>query len=216
MAEKLSDEQILRRFRRVKVMTLAALMQLLGCSGRTVHRRLKQWQCHTSYNCNGRYYALPSAVQFDTYGIWRFKDACFSAYGNLTQTVSAVVNNSEAGLNCNELSAIIGGNAHTFILKFVHAGKLHREKFRGAYVYFAVDRQIRQRQCTARANLAISTLSDADAVVVLVELLNAASLTPSELSERVRARAPTASPQAVTRFFSQHGINAAKKGAAHS
>ena len=49
----------LEMFRVAKVMTLPQLTELLGCTSRTVHRRLKQWHCYTSYNHNSRYYALP-------------------------------------------------------------------------------------------------------------------------------------------------------------
>ena len=77
------EEEALRKFRREKVMTIAMLMKLFQCSRRTTQRRLKAWKCHTSYNCNSAWHALPSTVAFDQHGIWRFKEAYFSVYGNM-------------------------------------------------------------------------------------------------------------------------------------
>ena len=123
--------KIVRQFRRVEIMTMAILTAALQCSRSTAQRRLKLWRCHTSYNLNGVYYALPEAVAFDPQGIWRRKDASFSSYGNLNNTVVGLVISSEAGLNCAELSSIMGLNAHSFIWNFVHNGRRNRSKFGG-------------------------------------------------------------------------------------
>ena len=53
----------LKAFRRRKVMTLGEVAELVHSSIHTARRRLKEWRAHTSYNQNGRYYALP-AVNF--------------------------------------------------------------------------------------------------------------------------------------------------------
>lgn len=201
------------QFRRAKIMTLAALTAALQCSRSTAQRRLKQWRCHTSYNLNGAYYALPEVVSFDQHGIWRCHHAGFSVYGNLTHTVVGLVTASEAGLNCAELSNIMDVNAHSFIWNFVRSGKLARSKFGRYYVYFSAEQQVHQRQQTRRLELTEGTaIADSDAVTALVELLKHPNLSPAQLSSRVRARAPTASPAAIERFLCQHGLSTAKKG----
>ena len=48
----------LKAFRRRKVMTLGEVAELVHSSIHTARRRLKEWRAHTSYNQNGRYYAL--------------------------------------------------------------------------------------------------------------------------------------------------------------
>ena len=80
--------KVLKQFRAKKVMTLAELTAGLDCSPRTVHRRLKTWRAINSYNHNGRYYTLPEVPEFDTHGLWRYRDIRFSQHGNLTDTVS--------------------------------------------------------------------------------------------------------------------------------
>lgn len=201
-----------RRFRQVKVMTLAALIEALRCSRSTAQRRLKQWQCHTSYNLNGTYYAFPEVVSFDQHGIWRFKDICFSIYGNLTNTVVGLVTSSEAGLNSAELSSIMGVNAHSFLWSFVNKGNLTRRKFKGSYVYFSLEKQFHQKQQARRLELTEgSELAQSDAITALVELLKNPTLSPEKLSSRIRARASTASPSAIKKFLSKHGLSAVKK-----
>ena len=128
----------------------------------------------------------------------------------------ALVSNSEAGLSCTELGTIMGVNAFSFIWSFIQNGNLCREKFAGAYVYMSSQAQTRQRQTNKRAQVSQNQLSDPDAVTVLIELLNTPSLRPTELSLRVRSRAPTASPEAIESFFVERDVATAKKGASDS
>ena len=59
----------LKAFRRRKVMNLGEVAELVHSSIHTARRRLKEWQAHTSYNQNGRYYALPDVPEFDADGL---------------------------------------------------------------------------------------------------------------------------------------------------
>jgi len=93
----------LKTFRRRKVLTVSDLALLMQCSLITVRRKLKQWNTYTSYNQNGRYYVLPDVPPFDSNGLWRYRDICFSQYGNLTQTVIHLVKNSPAGFAASEI-----------------------------------------------------------------------------------------------------------------
>jgi len=206
-----------QRFRLAKIMTMSHLMALLGCSRSTVQRRLRQWGCHTSYNLNGRYYALPDVVRFDRRGLWRCGRARFSVHGNLGQTVAALVGASSSGMTAAELSAELGMNAHSFLWGFVRRGTLARARMHGRFVYFSADREHRGRQRDRRAGLGgKGSLSDADAVTVLVAFIKEPILGPLALAERVRARAPTATPAAIERLFAAHGLERAKKGAPRS
>lgn len=210
-----AHKDVRRRFRRVKIMTLAMLMELLQCSRSTAQRRLKQWACHTSYNHNGAYYALPETVDFDEHGIWRCDSVCFSKHGNLTQTVTALICNAAAGMSAAELSDVLGVDANSFIGAFARSGKVSREKVGARFVYTSCDKHIGGRQIQQRIanDQCPAPLSTPDAVTVLVELIKSPSLTVAELSRAVRSRAPTASPEAIEQFLGMHGIAAAKKKA---
>ena len=58
-----SEGKIKRVFKfleNIKVFTLEQLVASLSCSIPTARLKLKQWQTYTSYNQNGRYYAMPA------------------------------------------------------------------------------------------------------------------------------------------------------------
>lgn len=61
----------LRHFEKAKVFTIGDISSALKCSIPNARLKLKQWQAHTSYNQNGRFYALPQVPRFDpmAYGI---------------------------------------------------------------------------------------------------------------------------------------------------
>jgi hypothetical protein len=76
-------EKARKVFRRRKILTLGELAELIPGSIHTARRRLKQWRAHTSYNQNGRYYALPEVPEFDGEGLWRCRGVFFSRYGKV-------------------------------------------------------------------------------------------------------------------------------------
>ena len=86
-------------FRRRKILMLGEVAELIHSSIHTARRRLKDWQAHTSYNLNGRYYALPGVPEFDADGLWRWHGVFFSQHGNLKQTVVELIRRSQAGLD---------------------------------------------------------------------------------------------------------------------
>ena len=60
---------VLRRFRAKKIITLDQLSDALQRSRRTAQRRLTEWQAINSYNKNGAYYTLPDIPVFDANGL---------------------------------------------------------------------------------------------------------------------------------------------------
>ncbi len=208
------NDKVRQEFRRVKVMTLVTLMELLSCSRSTAQRRLKQWRCRTSYNRNGSFYALPEVVEFNEHGLWQYKSVCFSCHGNLTQTVAALVNDAPTGMTGAELSDVLNVNANSFVGAFVGDGKLSREKLGARFVYTSCDEPVKQQQIHRRyeADRRCAQLSCADAVTVLVELIKMPTHGPAELAWAVRSRAPTASAEAIEQFFREHELSSAKKG----
>lgn len=209
-----AETKTVHYFRKVKIITLAALMSLLGCSRRTTQRRLKQWQCLTSYNRNGSYYALPAVVEFDENGIWGCQGVYFSRYGSLPQTVVAVIKHSPAGMSCAELGNVLKMNAHSFIWSLVKDHRLSREKMQGSFVYMAVEEQIKAQQRKNRLELAAfpcRQLTDADAVTALVELVKNPHLGCAELAARIGDRALSASRESIEQFFLQRGLLSAQK-----
>lgn len=128
MLEKEKGKSALILFKKRKVMTIPMLMNLLDCSTPTIRKRLRKWNVHTSYNKNGRYYALPEVVKFDKDGFWRYKQIFFSQYGNLKNTVIQLINASQAGLESTEIGKLTGLSPRSFMSHFQNIPGINREK----------------------------------------------------------------------------------------
>ena len=212
---KTAARENLRRF---TVFTLAQLMDQLSCSRRTAQRFLKKWRCHTSYNANARYYALPEVVRFDQDGIWRHGLGCFSADGNLSETMVGMIKRAPEGMTARVLSEVLRVNTNSILYEFVRSGKLFREKVGPCFVYFSDDKGVRVKQVRIRKethSLRVS-MNLTDAVIVLVEFIQNPVSDSRDLAAAVRSRAPTVSPDAIERFFVEHGLNWGKKRASRS
>ncbi len=200
--------KVLTIFRDKKVMTLAQLAGHLQRSGRTVHRQLKQWQAITSYNKNGRYYALPDSPRFDANGLWRWRGLFFSKYGNLTQTLIALVRNSKAGLNATEMTKLLGLSPRSFLSSFGKHPDLKREKHQGCFVYFPSDSVLYESQKNQRLRMISRTKlpSDVEAIALLVEMIKHPELSIENLCTQLKAQKYNITPQAVQNFFAYHGL----------
>ena len=197
---------------RNKIMTGEHLMRLMKCSPRTLQRRLRQWGCHTSFNHNGRYYALPHVVQFDDYGIWEYRRACFSRFGNLSQTVVGVIDQAGQGLSASELAQRLQVNVHGFLSQFAARGLVTRGKLGATYRYFSPDaaRAAQQRARYLASDPAALRLGDATAVKLLLAWIQAPDATPAALSQTLQQQQVWAAPDAIARFLDQHGLGGKK------
>jgi len=206
--------RLLRKLRGRKIFTVIELAGWLSCSIPTARRRLKDWSTHTSYNCNGRYYTLPDVPGFDRNGLWRCRGAFFSLHGNLKQTASFLVATSAAGLTAVELGEILGLEGRSFLSHFRDDLGLFRERRGRRYVWFSGDSAIRERQQGAREQMPnrSAALSDAEAVLLLVELVRNTHSTLDGLTEVLRPRIPSICPALIEEFLHSHQLG--KKGGA--
>jgi hypothetical protein len=201
---------------RAKTMDRAQLMRLLACSLRTLQRRLRDWGCLTSYNGNGRYYALPHVVEFDPYGIWAHDGHCFSRFGNLKKTVTAVIDETPQGITARELTTRLHVNAHSFLSQFTDQKLFLRERLGGSYRYFSSDpqRAMRQRNHYLAAipqEDRLRPLPDAVVVQLLLAWIDAPETDPMQLTEQLRQQHLDVTVDAVERFLYQHQLHGQKK-----
>lgn len=201
-------DKVLVLFRGKKVMTLAQLALHLQRSQRTVHRQLKQWQVINSYNKNGRYYVLSDISRFDANGLWRWRDICFSKYGNLTQTLIALVRNSKAGLNAAEMTKLPGLSPRSFLSSFRECPDVKRQKHQGCFVYFSSDHTIYEQQKKQRLEMIRSARlpSDIEAIAILVETIKQPGLNIEKLCAQLKAEKYNITPEAVRNLFAYHGL----------
>jgi len=206
--------EVLRKLKCAKIFTVIELSRWLSCSLPTARRRLRDWDTLTSYNCNGRYYTLPEVPRFDGNGLWRCRGAFFSQHGNLKQTVSHLVSASAAGLTAAELSDVLGLEARSFLSHFREGMGLFRERRERGYMWFAGDSTVRERQREARQDMMSRTiaLSDAEAVLLLVELVRNPRSSSLELTSALRPKIPRICPALIDDLLCSWDLEQ-KKGA---
>jgi hypothetical protein len=212
MAAKATLQKVLGRFRARKVMTVAELALQMRCSPRTVHRRLQDWQAMHSYNKNGRYYALPSVLAFDSHGLWRYRDIGFSRYGNLTETLIGLVCHSPAGLSAAELGQLLGMEPRSFLWLFRNHPALIREKHQGRFVYFAAESLLYHRQRDGRMIMDAGARrpSDSEVIAILVETIKHPEFSIEQLCRNLKQQGLVVTEQAVVNLFAYHGLDVKK------
>jgi hypothetical protein len=195
-------------FRKKKTFTVENVVSRLGCSIPTVRLKLRQWRALTSYNQSGQYYALPEVPRFDENGLWWFKGAYFSKFGTLKNTVVHLVGASSAGLTGDQIGELVGLRPRSFLHHFREAKGIHREKHQGVYVYFSDEcaRYEVQRNARLEAIAKSEDLNDADAVVVLVALINHTDVELETLALLPEVRTKGISAAAIESLLERHGL----------
>ncbi|MBD3273638.1 hypothetical protein GF385_04800 [Candidatus Dependentiae bacterium] len=193
-----------------KVLTLNSLKDKIRVSEITVRRKLKKSGAITSYNKNGKYYTLPHIPNFDTNGLWNYKEIRFSQFGNLKQTIIQLVNNSERGLHAEAIGELIAYQPHSLLNQLCLKSTMQRKKLDGKYVYFSINQKVYKSQFTKYTNLRTNNIEDEISCTQAVGLLIAKIRNPkSNLSDLVRIlhkdNIKIKESQARV-FFDKHGI----------
>ena len=205
----MNENQVLENFRRRKIIRIEQLVKLLKCSVITARRRLKKWLAVTSINKNGRYYTLPQIAVFDENGLWKHQTVLFSRYGNLKQTIIALIWDSPKGLNGAEIAELVDLVPNSsFISQFKNVAGVKREKHQGRFIYLSDRPEIytwqKQRRLSEYSAIAFPT--DALAVVLLVQLIKHPDIGIEKLSDKVSTQGQSISPETIKRFLRFHGL----------
>jgi len=209
---KLSDRRlriVFKLLEDLKVFTLERLVSSLSCSIPTARMKLKQWGAYTSYNQNGRYYAMSTVPRFDNNGLWHYGDVYFSRNGNLKDTIVQLVERSPSGLTGKEIGALVRLDPRSFLYHFRNADGIQREKREGVYVYFS-DKPVTYRQQRKRhsklARPAGKFLSEADAVMILSALIKHHGICFEEIMALPEIRMHKISSAAIRDFLKRNGL----------
>ena len=200
-------------FRRRKIMTLGEVAEVIRSTIHTARRRLKQWQASNSYNHNGRYYTLPAVPEFDGNGLWRWRGVFFSQYGNLKQTVIALVQRSPTGLEAGDLRSLVGLDPRSFLSAFATDPRLRREKTQGRFIYYGADAAVYSAQRQRRGALQQATGREptpAEAIAILVEKIKHPALSHEALSRHLHKQKFRVEAEAIQAFFLRHGLTVKK------
>ena len=206
----MDEKKVLRTFSRLKVLTIDQLVNLLQCSVITVRRRLKKWSTYTSINQNGRYYALPQIPVFDDNGLWRYQSILFSKHGNLKQTILWLIHQSQMGLSAGEIARLVDLSPSSSFFTQVHqTAGISREKHQGRFVYFSDSTERYHRQKQERTLSCPGTIdwpTDAQAVVILVELIKHPGIGMEQLSAKVAHQGWSIEPAIIEAFLRSHDL----------
>ncbi len=205
----MDNETILMKLRKRKVFTIDQLISFLNGSMRTARRRIQQWKVYTSINQNGRYYTLPDIPQFNSNGLWRYRNVLFSQHGNLKQTTVHLIRQSPHGLTAQELMEFLDHPTPTFLTPLRESSDLRREKHHGRYIYFAGDAKIyaqQKRRWEALEEEINAQLSDEEAVQVLVYFIKHPQLTPEELARRLSCKGRSLKAVGIRRLLETHDL----------
>ena len=208
---------VLSKLHRVKIFRIDELAAWLRCSVPTARRRLREWDAHTSINCNGAYYTLADVPRFDNTGLWWCRQALFSRHGNLRETVCSLVAAAPAGLTSGELSAVLGMQARAFLSHFRVEPRVCRVRLGRGNLWLSSDPERHDRQLTVRQGACQthdSLPSDAEAVLVLVQLIRHPGSDVEELARLLNARGTPVSVARIRCLLEHHQLP--KGGAADS
>jgi len=195
-----------KRFQKLKVVTIEQLVGLLGSSVITARRQLKKWRAYTSFNMNGRYYSLPGIPRFDENGIWKYQRILFSKHGTLTQTISQLIGRSETGLSARQIAQVVevAPNSSVFS-RLTNIPGIRREKHRGRFVYFSAEKYQEQKASLYEPQH-VRFPSDAEAVMILVERIKHPHSRMEELSERLAEKGRKIDSCVIHRFLGHHDL----------
>jgi len=193
-----------------KIVTIQQLSNLLECSRRTAQRRLKEWQTYNSYNKYGKYFTLPNIPKFDRYGLWKYKGVFFSRYGNLENTITHLVKNSERGFDASGIGKMLGLLPRSFMSHFQKVPGLIREKHGNIFVYFSDEEDVYQRQKNKREEAAkekeLQLPPDADAILILADRIKNPKSSIEDSVRRLRRKGMSINPSAIYKLLDYHGI----------
>jgi len=194
----------------VKVFSIGELASVLTCSIPNARLKLKQWQAYTSYNQNGKYYALPQIPQFNRHGLWRYKDIAFSQYGNLKKTIIHLVTTSPAGLSGKQLGEFLGLSPQSFLHHFRRCPGIYREKHDGVFIYFSDTDNVSVKQLQQRSSLvcqsAIATISDLEAIMILVAIIRQHSISAEDILALKEIKKSKIKRSNIQGFLEYHGL----------
>lgn len=199
-----------KKLEKHKIFTIGELTALLKCSIPNARLKLRQWQTYTSYNQNGRYYALPQVPRFDRHGLWRYENAAFSKHGNLKQTIVHLVVSAPAGLTGKQLGDLLGLLPQSFLHHFRNCPGTRREKHDGVYVYFSEDSSVYEKQVRERREIVyrpkVVAISDLEAVKILVAIIKHHGISAEQILALPEIQKSKMKLKAVKGFLQYHGL----------
>lgn len=197
------------------VVDLPAIRAALGdVSHMTAFRHLRQVPYRSSYNHNGRFYALHEPSRYDRFGLWTWRDVHFSVDGSLRMTVRRLVHEAESGATQRELQDRLAVRVHNTLLDLLRNGEVDRERLAEVFVYLHVDPAVRKEQLRRRQEwitvqqtaAADREVSDAVVIQVLLTLIRHPGSQPADVVRHLHGLAPPITFPQVQAVFTRYDL----------
>jgi hypothetical protein len=182
---KPSTAVLVKLFYQHQVLQLDAIKIALGTSVKmTIFRKLKTMGYRSSYSHAGKYYTLDEIARYNSDGLWSFGKIHFSKFGNLLNTIEALVASSSSGYWATELNQLLQVRVYDSLSILFKKKRLFRQQLGGEFLYLSplnhtlqFDNRQQQLESAAAATLAPQTAPFATAAVrtalnVLLSVLN--------------------------------------------
>lgn len=178
------------------IQTIETLLNTCNCSMRTLRRRIKAYNIICSYNKNSIFYTVPSLAEFDQYGIWHYKEASFSKWGNLFETIVQLIDHSDMGYTSHELGEILKIKVYDPLRVLSLKNRIKKLKIQIQNTYFSAKEDIARQQIDNR-NVNIEkalikkqySLPDAEIIIsILVEIILDRTATSQQICNRIKTK----------------------------
>ncbi len=197
------------------IMTLKQMRHELNNRPRSsLFRDLKKVDVITSYTHAGQYHAIKSAAKFNMAGLWFFKEAGFSKYGTLKNTLEQILRNAEAGMTHKELELLLRIKVHNTLNDLVKLNAVKRHFLpNNIYAYLSADEHKAQEQLQKKLtiNKRVSDIAlppECVRIEILIEVIHAFCNLPDEklLGAQLRQRGLTIKDKEIAYVLEYYGI----------
>lgn len=211
MSRSRKEVSLVRTFVGPRILTLEQLCRRVELSRSSVMRRLKEHGYHSSYNWAGRFLTIDEVADFDSRGLWFYKEARFSRDGTLKQTVGRLIAGSEGGMTHDELATILGVRAHNSLLDLVREKRIGREHLGPTFVYLSTKSSVKRKQVQERESLLAREPSprptSRQTVAILLELIKDPEVTRGEIVKRCKRAGVVLSREMVDVLFEIYSLD---------
>jgi hypothetical protein len=207
-----SQQAVLQLLRSRPAVELADIQAALGGASRaTTFRYLKGVPYRSSYNHNGRFFALDDPGRYDRDGLFSVGDVHFSRDGTVKATVVRMVREAEGGCLQRELQERLRIRVRGFLLTAFREEAIDREEIDGLFLYLHADPELRQEQLRRRRELIdhdpqIGRIDDETVIRILLVLIRHPGSTPGDVTRHLKGRAPPITQVQVDVVFSRFGL----------
>lgn len=113
------------------------------------YREMKRIKAFRSINKTG-YYILPGIRHSTGNGLLKLEEKVFFSGGDLSAALVYLIAKSHSGMSAKDLEGKVCTNPRVQLLNLSQKGRVYREKFGTSYLYFAAEKQDRERQLKGR------------------------------------------------------------------